>query len=69
MCFSCVYWDNRLRYGGGRRGRKRGGWQVQQNAVLQRAVEGFATMANLLAGKGSAAVSGALQSTDPQSGQ
>ena len=42
---------------------------MQQNAVLQRAVEGFATMANLLAGKGSAAVSGALQSTDPQSGQ
>ena len=37
-----------LRYGGGRRGRKRGGFQHAMNVTLQRAVHGLSDMASLL---------------------
>ena len=37
-----------LRYGGGRRGRKRGGFQHNMNLTLQRAVHGLSDMASLL---------------------
>ena len=37
-----------LRYGGGRRGRKRGGFQHAMNLTLQKAVHGLSDMASLL---------------------
>ena len=51
-----------LRYGGGRRGRKRGGFQHAMNLTLQRAVHGLSDMASLLTKDPAGAAEGAPKS-------